>query len=345
MAGIASFGAYVLTLFVTPGPLPYRQQMIEAARIMAQAESAIRNHRREEGIPIDPSIDPNLTGLIGPEISDLTTTIGHVAAKRTTTNPNFAALLVHLMNRSGVAPGDRVAIGVSGSFPALMIASLAAAEAMNVRAVAILSLGASGYGATNPEFHLLRISELLLREGILHTTPAAVSLGGGEDTGREYSAQLKESLISQIRRAGIPFIDEPDLQLNVAGRMAIYEDGQEPPGISAFINAGGSYASLGISELALRLRPGLIGAVDLPPEQERGVLFEMAARGIPTIHLLFIEGLARQQNLPWDPSPLPEPGNWTPPIAPDQRGLWFWVIAALHFTALLLIVLIIGVRP
>jgi poly-gamma-glutamate system protein len=211
---------------------------------------------------------------------------------------------------------------------------------MNVQVVSVLSLGASGYGATRPEFHLLEISDLLLREEVLHTRPAAVSLGGERDTGQDYPTQLKESLVNQIRGAGLSFIGEPELRPNVAARMAVYENGQEAPRISAFINAGGSYANLGTSELALLLKPGLNSEVDLPPEDERGVLFEMASRGIPIIHLLFIEGLARRHHLPWDPSPLPEPGDWSPPIAANQRGAWFWAIVALHFALLL----IVGVR-
>jgi poly-gamma-glutamate system protein len=232
-----------------------------------------------------------------------------------------------------------VAIGSSGSFPALTIASLAAAEAMNVEAVTILSLGASGYGATRPELHLLNIMEVLLREGVLKTQPAAVSLGGERDTGRDYSPQLREILLKQISKSGIPLIDEPDLRLNVAARMALYgaDPGHSP--ISAFINAGGSFANLGTSNLVLKLRPGLNRSVALPPRRERGVLFEMAARDIPIIHLLYIDGLARQQNLPWDPSPLPGSGDWNPPVDASRRGPWFWWIAASHFAVVLLIVL------
>jgi poly-gamma-glutamate system protein len=337
-AGFISLVAYLLTMLVPDVPLPYRDQMTEAARIMTLAQSAVQKHCLQEGIPIDAEIDPNRTGLIGPEIDRLTTTIGHPAAKRTTTNPEFAALLVHLMYQSGVAPGDRVAIGSSGSFPALMIAALAAAEAMSVTPVSILSLGASGYGATRPEFHLLKISELLLREGIIGTRPVAASLGGDRDRGREYPQELRESLLEEIREAGMTLLEESSLRRNVEARMAVYGAGSTP--ISAYINAGGSYANLGTSNLALKLKPGLNRAVDLPPEDERGVLFEMAAQGIPTIHLLFIEGLARQYNLPWDPRPLPAPGEWSPPITANRRSPWFWTIAALHFALLL----ILGVR-
>ena len=35
----------------------------------------------------------------------------------------------------------------------------------------------------------------------------------------------------------------------------------------------------------------------------------MASRGVPVIHLLNIKGLAAAHGLPWDPSPLPQPGE------------------------------------
>ncbi|MCK4762169.1 MAG: hypothetical protein KAW12_08230 [Candidatus Aminicenantes bacterium] len=55
----------------------------------------------------------------------------------------------------------------------------------------------------------------------------------------------------------------------------------------------------------LKVKPGLNRELPLPLEKERGVLFEMANRDVPCIHLLFIKGLVRQYGLPWDPVPLP----------------------------------------
>ena len=35
----------------------------------------------------------------------------------------------------------------------------------------------------------------------------------------------------------------------------------------------------------------------------------MAAKGIPVIHLLYVRGLSQRYGLPWDPSPIPDPGE------------------------------------
>jgi poly-gamma-glutamate system protein len=94
--------------------------------------------------------------------------------------------------------------------------------------------------------------------------------------------------------------------------MRIYEQGSDAARISAFINIGGSHVNLGTSDLALALKPGLNTRMEIPEKPERGVLFEMAAQGIPCIHLLFVKGLAIEYGLPWDPTPLPAPMRFLP---------------------------------
>jgi len=307
--------------------------MLRAVRTMDRAIAAVRQERRSSGAQVDPSIDPNGTGLIGPEVDELTTSLGRLDAKRTTTNPNFAALVVHLLHQAGVRAGDTVAIGASGSFPALLIASLAAAEAMDVHPAVIISLGASSFGATHTGFDLLSLCQLLLSAGIFDTPPAAVSLGGEQDTGLGFEPEALQALTGQIRESGLPYIFESGLRANVAQRMECYDRAASPRPIAAFINIGGAYANMGASPRALDLKPGLNMRISLPPEEERGVIFEMAARGIPVIHLLFIKGLANRHGLPWDPVPLPRPGDWLP--SDPHGGTGFWLVSIAYFGLLL----------
>lgn len=331
-AGIVSLVAWVALQANTPRPtIPWTSEMRQAALNMGRAIETLARHGEGADIAIDESLDPNRTGLIGPEMTPLFTTLGQLEAKRTTTNPDLAGLLVYLLRRAGVSSGDTIAVGSSASFPALLIATQTAAEAMDVHPVTILSLGASAYGATRPEFNLLDIQQTLMNEGVVSTAPAAVSLGGENDVGGEFDPALRERLLRQVRASGIDVLDEPDLRRNVARRMAVYG---RP---AAFVNIGGADANLGTSPLVLRVEPGLNMDLPLPPPEQRGVLFEMAAHGTPVIHLLHIRGLALRYGLPWDPIPLPEPGTTPLRDGAGARGWAFWLITAVYLAALGLI--------
>jgi len=146
-------------------------QMVSSSRIMVRAMAAIKNCQREQGILLDKKQDPNLTGLIGQKMSSITTSLGSLEAKRTTTNPNFAALVVLLLKKAGVREGDTIAVGSSSSFPALIVALLSAAKVMDLHPLIISSLGASQWGANRPRFHWLRMEECLLSKGIFKVKP------------------------------------------------------------------------------------------------------------------------------------------------------------------------------
>jgi len=344
IASIVSLSAYLLVKISSPsGFLPYSDKMIRAAQIMEKAIVTIRAHCDSAGIPIDETNDPNRTGLIGSEISPIATTLGNLGAKRTTTNPNFAALVVQLLDETGISSGDTIAIGCSASFPALMIATMAAAQAMEIYPIIIISLGSSSYGATNPDFNLLHIYEVLVQKRILTIKPAAISVGGDKDVGRDFDPQIKEQLIQQIDSSGLPFIHEPDLEKNVARRMKLFEGNSSKSRIAAFVNIGGSYANIGTSELVLKVKPGLNKPNFIPPNSERGVLFEMATRNIPIVHLLYIKGLALKYGLPWDPIPLPEPGELGSFNLRLNHNIRFWVIAVIYL-AMLMVLVVYGVK-
>lgn len=331
-AGIASLAAVAMLRFLSPGSATQESEVvIEAARIMEKAIADIRDNH--PGTGIDLSIDPNKTGLIGPESSPLMTTLGQLEAKRSSTNPNMAGLIVRMLDQAGVGAGDTIAIGSSGSFPALLVASLSAAKAMNAHAVSILSLGASSYGATDTEYDLLDIYAVLQRSGVCSESPAAVSLGGEKDIGLDFEPGVRERLTQKIRDRGNQFIYEPDLEKNVSERIKVYQRKAEGR-ISAFINSGGGYANLGTSELALKLSPGLNLRPALPPVKARGVLFEMASGGTPVIHLLHIKGLMQKYSLPWDPIPLPPVGNAKQSDA-SSAGSLFWAARIAYFGLIL----------
>lgn len=308
LAGL-SLGFLVLAQLCAKRPPVVAEEMRRAAVLMGDATQAVRRCREARGIPIDPASDINRTGFIGLEDSPITTSLGNLEAKRTSANPNFAGLLVLLLHEAGVRKGDTVAIGASSSFPALITAALSAARALELRPLLICSLGASQWGANHPELTWLEIGDCLNDSGVLAFAPIALSLGGEGDIGLDMTPEGRVLLARRAALSGLPFLKEPSLERNVAERMRLYGEAAAGKGsIAAFINIGGGYANMGTDSEILKVGPGLAAFGAIPPADRRGVIFEMAARRIPVIHLLYIKGFCDRFHLPWDPEPLPPPG-------------------------------------
>jgi len=331
--------AYLLLMrLLPPGAPGLRREMTDASELMARATAAIGACRTDRGVPIDPAADPNGTGLIGEERSEITTSAGRLEAKRTTTNPAFAGLLALLFGEAGVRRGDVIAVGASSSFPALILATLSAARVMGVEPLVISSLGASEWGGNLPVLSWLDMEDCLRDKGVLDVRPIARSIGGEGDVGRDMSPEGRAFLAARIRAGGAPFLEEPDLERNVARRMALYRERAAGRPIKAFVNIGGSWANLGTDAEVLKVEPGLARRVPVPPPARRGVLQAMAAAGVPVVHLLNVKGLCERYGLPWDPRPLPAPGEGRldrRAAAPSRTADLLAVVYAALFAAIL----------
>jgi poly-gamma-glutamate system protein len=287
-------------------PSPHYDEMARAARFMEEAAARVREARTAAGVAIDPLRDPNDTGLIGVEYSETTTSLGDLEAKRTSASPDAAALAVLLLREAGVEPGDAIAVGASGSFPGLVLAVLSAARALDLDVALVASLGASSWGANVPGFSYLRVHEAALP--VLGYPIRAVSLGGGGDAGLDMRPEGRRLLSGVAVRSGLRFLDPRSLEDGVAERMALYDAFLDGRPCAAFVNVGGASANVGEDAEALELEPG----INLPerlPSGGTGTAFEMAARGVPVIHLLNLRALARDYGLPWDPVPFPRIGE------------------------------------
>jgi len=283
---------------------------VAAAQKMERATSALSDHRAKAGPPLDPE-DIHETGLIGTFLGPLTTTVGTLEAKRTTTNPNMAALAAKLLTEAGVCEGDAIAIGASGSFPAILLAVLCAGDSLDVDVGLIVSFGSSQWGANLIDFTWLDVEDVLIASGLLASEyrAAAVSFGGANDVGFDLAPDVREELRTRAADLGVPLIDESNLAVNVARRMQIYDTALAGRPPSAFVNIGGAWANVGTGTGPLALVPGVNVIESIPPTDERGVLFEYAARGVPVVHFLNIAALATEYELPWDPTPIPTPGE------------------------------------
>ena len=278
---------------------------LEAAELMARSLASIRALREEKGLPLDRALDPNGTGIIGEEFTPLTTSLGEVATKRTAANPAFAAVVVRYFERGGLRPGDVVAVGGSGSFPAFGLATRCAARALELRPVLIYSIGASMYGANIQGFTFVDMLARLRADGLLPYEMTAVAPGGERDNGRGVLFDEEgTTLVDEARRSGLPMVEGATLADRIQRRMRIYESAAGPRPIRCFVNVGGASANYGDMPASLDLPNGLLLSVPLMPSSPtRGLVFEFASRGIPVVHLLYVKGLARDNGLPFDPVP------------------------------------------
>lgn len=290
---------------------PYYDAQVEAAELMKRCTAVIRDYRLSLGIPIDPELDPNETGLIGDEFTDITTSVGNLEAKRTATNPAFAALMVRYFKEAGLGPGDVIAVGASGSFPALILATLSAARALGLEPITIYSIGASMYGATLPNLTFVEMLRRLNQAGLIPYTLAAVSLGGDQDAGEGTLFGNGKRVMEEIaRRAGVPVIYEDTIAGSIRRRLDVYRRMAADRPIRCFVNIGGATPNYGNTVTSLWFPNGLVMRSQvMSTAPDRGLIFEFAAAGISVINLLDVRGLALKNGLPIDPVPLPPIGE------------------------------------
>ncbi len=287
---------------------PHYEGMVRAARQMEECMTALKEERLRRGIPLDDTIDRFSTGLLGTEFTAVTTTLGNLEAKRTSCQPDMAALVYDLYVRAGVQAGDRVAVCGTGSFPALNLAAVCAAEALGAEPVMIVSVGASTYGANIPAFTAPEMLYHLYETGLLSAPPAGVTLGGDDDMGLnmgavyfpEEAGELQAAL-DRMDAAGIVVTQIPDRQANLTWRESLYGDA------ACFVSVGGHNMALGDHGEGYGLGQGLI---EKPvTDGESYLMGHYLARGVPCIGLLNVKQLCAEYGIPFDPAALEKVGE------------------------------------
>jgi len=301
--------------FATQHPVhPRYAEMLNAARTMESASRVLVAERQMRGLMQGREIDPNRTGMIGSEFTAITTTLGDLAAKRTAANPDFAAALVRVVATLNLPRGAPVVIIVSGSFVGGNVAAIAAAEALGLRPVVIASLSASMWGATDPEFNWLDMAAVLRARGVIHARVAAAVLGGDGAVGGGMDAVGIAALRASAARDEVPLIEARPLAAlidallgRVNASIAGAGGGETSPGV--VINVGGALIGLGSCREAYELLPGLAARLPSCTAGTPGLAMRLGQAGAPLLHVLNIRRLAVESGLPFDPVPLPMPGN------------------------------------
>ncbi len=289
---------------------PYYAQKIAAARLAEKCFAAVKAERLRRDTPIDPETDPAQTGLVGVGASLVTSDVGDLAAKRTTINPNFAAVVVGQLKECGVRPGDMIAVQCTGSFPAMNINVLAAIETLNLQPILVTSASSSSWGANFTNFLWLDMEKTLYEAGLIHTRSVAVSVGGIEDRGLGMSRQAIRIITNAIASSGLPFIAPKDNAESVRLHMETYSRRAQGREMKVLVNVGGLATSLGGLRGKHSFKPG-INRVVPPGALERDSIMASFIRqehGV-VINLLNIQMLARKYGLPFDPPTMPIVGR------------------------------------
>jgi poly-gamma-glutamate system protein len=304
---------------------PYTEEKLAAAKLAAQAFGVIKAERIELGPPIDSTSDPTESGLVGLAMSPVTSDRGQLSAKQTSVNPNFAAVIVQMLKEADVQEGDRVAIGCSGSFPALNICAYAACETLKLEPLVICSASASEWGANVPALMWPDMERLLNKEKLIDIKSIACSIGGVQDRGFGLTEEGIKLVKACIERNGlekfhvedaVPITSpkalenlKEDFTKNIDERMAKYKDAAEGMPIKAYINIGGGTISVGKNIGKRTFHPGLNKKA--PPDIRRvdGVMPRFSKAGVPVIHLVHINSLANKYTLPLEPPSMPSLGE------------------------------------
>lgn len=295
-------------------PSTKRQQWydekIEAAQLAQKSMELIKEKRFELGYAINPDVDPAESGLIGLPMSEVTSISGVLDAKQTSVNANWAAVIVEMLKRADINQGDVVAVGCSGSFPALNVATYAALQTLKVKPLVVSSAAASQWGANLPDFLWIDMERLLHQAGAISFRSLAASIGGYEDGGLGLSSEGRERILQSIEQNELKLLDpDESFEEKINSRMALYKRAAAGAQIKCYINVGGGTVSVGRSLGKKLFHPGLNRN---PPARYRkvdGLMSRFAGENVPVIHLVQVTELAQRYGLTVSPDVAPSVGE------------------------------------
>lgn len=297
IALVAIIGLVLVENFQETVKLPHYNTKIKAAQYMNQGMSILRNYRTSKIGPVDLDVDPFNSGLIGYPNSSITSITVDLDSKLTTINPNWAAVIVSMLKKAKIKSNDTIAVSFTGSFPAINLAVLSAAKAMDLKLVIITSLSSSTWGANIESMTWLDMERILYKSGKFPYLSVAASLGGVKDRGLGMPDKGIDILKNTIKNYGISFIYHEDITENIDARMAFYENNAVNNPIKAFLNVGGGTVAVGSYIGKRRFKPGL----NLSPSRRAlridSVMSRFARDEIAVINMNYMKKLARQYGL------------------------------------------------
>ena len=308
MAGVCLAGLMAVETLPRADRGPYSLKLA-AAELADQSMLAIRDERLRRGHTFSGLFDPAQSGMLGVAMSPVTSIPADLHAKQTSVNPNLAAHIVDMLSDCGLQPGDRVAVGLTGSYPALNVCLYAAMNSLDLRPIIIASAASSQFGANLPDMMWPDMERLLHEKELIPFRAKCCSLGGYGDRAAGMEPEAQQLLVDAIERNGLSVFRSARLAESVNQRMRLYADYADGEPIAAYVNVGGGSASIRGKVGKAVYRPGVHKELISDPNTADCVLTRFLAQGIPVIHLSEAKKLAEQCGLPIAPTVRPVVGD------------------------------------
>lgn len=313
MASVALICLFLVEKYKHLVPQEHYEVKLKAAELSEEAMVAIKKQRLLNGLKINNKFDPAESGLIGYKQTSITSDHGVLRSKQISVNPNLAALVVQWLYDLKLQKGDVVAIGMTGSFPALDVSTLAAIQVMGLKPILITSATASNWGANIPQYSWLDMLATLNKKHIIEVKPLASSIGASKDLGKNLEPDGLRAVLNTIKKYDLQLIQEPLVSLSIDKRLQLYSEAAGENEIKAYINIGGGVASVGkhyakpnlskeqkerIKNSHLKTGPNIELPVTLA--NTNSVAIRYLKLGIPVINIKNISKIAIDYNLsPW----------------------------------------------
>ena len=284
-------------LFLDKDKLEQSEVMHSAVQLTKEWFSILGDYKSEHNIISDAGSTVQNKFMIGEEWTEITSTLGPLEVKETSTNPDFAALIVRWLNEAHIVKGQSVGLIASGSFPSLIVSTLAALQTLEIDVWLMSSLGASTYGANQPDFTLIDMERILAENGDLSYKSGLVSRGAGNDKGFGLSGEGLDIMKKAAQRNAVSLYIPGSLVESINYRVELLREKD----ISLLINIGGNEAAMGSCPHSYSIPNGLNSEMQRCKHDNRGVISRMNEMGIPFIHLLNIKEIALQYGIDIEP--------------------------------------------
>ncbi len=288
----------------------YYEQKVEAAKLMSACLDTLKTEHARLGIVIDPINDPYQTGLIGPIRSTITTDRGLLSEKQSALNPNLAAVFVQEFSKANLKEGDHIAVGITGSNPAVNLALYSAIKVMKLKPSIVVSLSSAAYGANQEDYTWLDMESILVRSGLIDFKSSYASLGGKEDQGIGLPDDGITAMLDAMKRNEVPSLLGASLEESVKTRSTVYAQ-LLPEGerYKLFVNIGRGLANVGSEPNANQIPEGMLTKLAEEKFTPEGVMMLMARENVPVFSMQRIQRWVKKYKLESRTDEMPKPGE------------------------------------